>query len=290
MRYVAPTRDAFDRRVLAAPPLSHWGEFSSYIDGDAWPDAAALNALWPADAGVRFATQDKALLDDGLHYEERIARGAIATRPENWHDLFNAFAWLRYPTLKRALNARQVAEIGRMGPRERSRAQCALTHFDEAGILVTLRDAAMVAAWDRHDWHALFWTHREAWLRGEARVEIFGHALLEHALTPDKLLVGKALVVLDEGDGVGVDVGVGGGGTGTGSRGHADIVTICAEAIASGAILNDPQELRPLPVSGVPGWHEGTGDASFYLSAPCFQPVREGRVYPPALVACQSKP
>jgi len=58
--------------------------------------------------------QDKALLDDGLHYEERIARkGAIATRAENWHDLFNALIWLRYPSLKRALNARQMDEIAR---------------------------------------------------------------------------------------------------------------------------------------------------------------------------------
>ncbi|HEY4092246.1 MAG TPA: DUF3025 domain-containing protein [Luteibacter sp.] len=263
MRHVAPAREVFDRRVLASPPLSHWAGFAPLIEGEAWPEATGLNALLPDDSDLRFVAQDKALLDDGLHYEQRIANGSIATRPANWHDLFNAFVWLRYPALKRALNARQVAEIARMGPRERSRPQCALTHFDEAGIIVTLPDTAMLAAWDRHDWHALFWTHREAWLRGDARAEVFGHALLEHALTPEKLLVGKALVVI----------------------GGADAAATCAEAIARGDVLNDPQELRPLPVSGVPGWHADTADESFYTTAPCFQPVRAGRLYPAALVA-----
>jgi len=262
MRYVAPTREALDRRVLASPPLSHWSGYAAFVEGDAWPEVDALNACWSGESRHRFVTQDKALLADGLHYEERIAkRGAIATRPRNWHDLFNAFVWLRHGPLKRALNARQVAEIAIMGPRERSRPQCALTHFDEAGMVVSLRDPAMLAAWDAHDWHALFWTFRDAWLRGGARVEVFGHALLEHALTPGKLLVGKALVV----------------------TGQGDALARCAEAIASGAILNDPLELRPLPVSGVPGWHPDTGDESFYTTAPCFQPLRAGRVYPAPL-------
>lgn len=261
MRYVAPPREQLDRRVLAVPPLAHWSEFSALIASDAWPETAGLNALLPAGAGIRFVAQDRALLDDGLHYEERIAQGAIATREANWHDLFNAFVWLRYPTLKRALNARQVAEIARMGPRERSRPQCALTHFDEAGIIVTLRDSDMLAAWDKHDWHTLFWVYRDAWQRGDARAEIFGHALLEHALTPEKLLVGKALVVM----------------------GGDDAAAVCARAIAQGDVLNDPQELRPLPVSGVPGWHEDTENEAFYTTAPCFQPIRAGRMYPPAL-------
>ena len=264
MRYVAPTRAAFDRSVLALPPLSAWSAFRHLVAGDAWPAISDLNALLPPGSDVSFATQDKALLDDALHYEERIARrGAIATRPDNWHDLFNALVWLRYGALKRALNARQVGEIALMGPRERSRAQCALTHFDEAGIIVRLSDADMLAAWDAHDWHGLFWTHRDAWLSGRARAEVFGHALLEYALTPGGLIVGKALVVMGEGD--------------------DDAAAICADAIRRGEVLNDPQELRPLPVSGVPGWNARTPYESFYTEAPCFQPLRAGRRYPPPL-------
>lgn len=260
---MAPTREALDRSVLAAPPLSAWSCFAPLLRAGAWPSIVELNALWPEGARHRFVVQDKALLADGLHYEERIARhGAIATRPANWHDLFNAFVWLRYGAIKQALNARQMAEIAVMGPRERSRPQYALTHFDEAGVIVTLTDGRMLDAWDAHDWHRLFWTFRDAWLGGEARVEVFGHALLEHALTPGKLLVGKALVV----------------------AGGNDAARRCAEAIASGAVLVDPLELRPLPVSGVPGWHADTDSESFYRIAPCFQPLRAGRVYPAPLL------
>lgn len=263
MRYVAPTREALDRSVLASPPLSEWSAFAPLMEGADWPAVEQLNALWPAGSRHRFVAQDRALLADGLHYEERIAvHGAIATRTENWHDLFNAFVWLRYGALKQALNARQMAEIAIMGPRERSRPQYALTHFDEAGLIVTLSDVAMLDAWNAHDWHRLFWTCRDAWLRGEARIQVFGHALLEHALTPGKLLVGKALIVM----------------------GKDDAAASCAEAIASGAILNDPLELRPLPVSGIPGWHADTSSESFYAGAPCFQPLRAGRTYPGPLL------
>ncbi|MBB3228992.1 hypothetical protein FHW69_003640 [Luteibacter sp. Sphag1AF] len=265
MRYVAPTRAAFDRRLLGVPPLSRWAFAHDLLGSDHWPDVAALNALPGRDAGRTFVTQDVALLSDGLHYEERIANhGAIATRADNWHDLLNALVWLRYPALKRALNARQMVEIALMGRKQRSRPQCALTHFDEAGLLVVLSDPAMLDAWDVHDWHGLFWRHRDAWLRGDARVEVFGHALLEHALTPDTLLVGKALVVMGDAS--------------------VDVAQLCANVISDGSILRDPQELRPLPVSGVPGWHTRTDEEAFYREAACFQPLRAGRTYPPALL------
>ncbi len=53
-------------------------------------------------------------------------------------------------------------------------------------------------------------------------------------------------------------------------------------AIADGTALNDPLELRPLPLAGIPGWYPGQ-DARFFAEAECFQPVRAGRVYPPPL-------
>ena len=54
------------------------------------------------------------------------------------------------------------------------------------------------------------------------------------------------------------------------------------EAIAQGNLLNDPLELRPLPLAGVPGWHRQQ-DAAFYAQSDYFRPLREGRVYPAPL-------
>jgi hypothetical protein len=264
---VAPAREAVDPSVFGLEPLRDWAEYGDWLSDARWPSIDDLNARWPRHVHERFIAQTRELLDDGLHYEERIAeRSLIATREENWHDLFNAMIWLRHPSLKRALNKQQAADVAEFGRRERSRPQCAQTHFDEAGVVVTIRDPALLALWDAHDWYGLFWRHRDAWSEGAIKVEVFGHALLEHALTPGKLLVGKALVVLDE--------GVAGG---------ANAIERCASCIADGQVLRDPQELRPLPLSGIPGWHADNDAETFHLAAACYQPLREGRAYPAPL-------
>jgi hypothetical protein len=264
MRYIAPARGTVEPAVFSRLPLATWQSHAGWLQGADWPSIDTLNAARPTTMAERFVAQTPALLGDGLHYEQRIAeRGAIATREANWHDLFNALMWLRYPAIKRALNAQQIAEIARMGTRERSRAQYAMTHFDEAGVIVTLRAPALLSLWDAHDWHGLFWRERAAWLDGRASVEVFGHALLEHALSPGKLLVGKALVFLAHGnDGV--------------------AESTCASAIADGSLLRDPLHLRPLPLSGLPGWHAANDEEAFHVNAVCYQPRREGRTYPPA--------
>lgn len=279
MRFVAPARDAIDPAVFTRPPLSQWGEFDALLSGTTWPDVVALNGLVQNAAngkmphsGVsasempRFVAQTPELLRDGLHYETRIAeRGVIATRERNWHDLLNALIWLRYSDLKSALNARQCAEIARVGTKVRSRAQCALTHFDEAGIVVVLRDPRLLALWDMHDWHGLFWRERSAWQDGRIEVAVFGHALLEHALHAHQLLVGKALIAMPQ-------------------NGNCQSSTLAvAEAIRRGALLNDPQELRPLPLSGIPTWHAENASENFYRDAACFRPLRAGRCYSPPL-------
>jgi hypothetical protein len=234
-----------------------------------WPSIETIEAFRDKvqnatkDSLPHFVQQTPQLLSDGLHYEARIAeRGLVATRANNWHDLLNALIWLRHAALKSALNARQVAEIALIGSKQRTRAQYALTHFDEAGVIVRLRDPSLLTLWDAHDWHGLFWRERRAWHDGRIAVEVFGHALLEHALQPGVLFVGKALVLAENAAAwIGADA--------------------IAAAIRAGEVLNDPLELRPMPLSGIPGWHADNGNEAFYAATPCFRPIREGRRYPP---------
>ncbi|WP_347261840.1 DUF3025 domain-containing protein [Rudaea sp.] len=268
MRFVAPSRESIDPAVFLRPPLDSWGEFADLLREPAWPTIAQIEAMREKVENAAkarmpyFVEQTADLLRDGLHYEVRIGeRGEIATRPGNWHDLLNALVWLRYPAIKRALNARQLAGIAAVGPRQRTRAQCALTHFDEAGVIVQIDDPALLAQWDAHDWHGLFWRERAAWGDGRIRVDVFGHALLEHALQPAQLLVGKAVAIAP----------------------CADMPRRLAHMIDAGKLLNDPLELRPLPLSGIPGWHGDNGNESFYATAPCFRARRPGRSYPPAM-------
>jgi hypothetical protein len=257
MRFVAPARAAVPPSVYDTPPLADWRDGGDWLTRATFPDVDELNAGWPDAGGRRFVEQTPELLADGLHYETRIARhGRIATRPGNWHDFFNALVWRRHAPIKAALNARQVAEIAVMGDKARSRAQCALTHFDEGGVIVRVRDPALIALWDAHDWHGLFWRERAAWLEGRIVAQVFGHALLEMALVPHTVITGKALAVA------------------------GDDAAAVAHAIAASTALNDPQELRPLPISGIPGWHRDNAQEAFYREAPCFRPLRPGRTYP----------
>ncbi|WP_267220566.1 DUF3025 domain-containing protein [Dyella silvae] len=262
MRYIAPERGSVERSQFGQSPLQDWAAQAEWLQGSEWPSIAALNAARPEVMSECFVAQTTTLLSDGLHYEQRIAeRGEIATREANWHDLFNALIWLRHGGIKRALNVQQMAEIAHMGPRDRSRAQYAMTHFDEAGVLVAVRDPRLLELWDAHDWYGLFWRERGAWTDGRISVEVFGHALLEHALTPDKLLVGKALVFV-------------------GSATAESVESSCANGILAGRLLRDPLELRPLPLSGIPGWHPDNDSEAFHRDTPCYQPRRLGRRYP----------
>jgi hypothetical protein len=221
----------------------------------------------------RFRAQDAALLADGLHYEVRIAeRGELATRESHPHDFFNALVWLRHPRLKQALNARQVADIARVGPKQRTRGQCALTHFDEAGAIVWLSGSGPLSSWDAHDWSALFgaqWGHSIA-------VTVFGHALAEHVWNGHDLPVAKALAVrVDARAFAALETEAG-----AMIAGWPDAEARVAAAIAAGELLADPQELRPLPLAGIPGWHAESTRPAFLREAPCFRPLRPGRRYP----------
>lgn len=216
----------------------------------------------------RFAAQTAALIGDGLHYEQRIAeRGVVATREASTHDLFNAAMWLAHPRLKQAMNVRQAADVVRVGAKQRTRGQCALTHFDEAGAIVWVDGADLVAAWDAHDWHALFGAHRDAW-GARIALTIVGHALCDYALTHRDMPVAKALAVRVDRDRIAAlsqDAQI---------AAWPAVEAAVAADIATGRLLADPQELRPLPLAGVPGW------ALFDAGAPCFRPLRPGRTYP----------
>jgi hypothetical protein len=268
--------------VARHPLLRVFGDHADLIARADRAGASELERLRRATVAAdgiarpQFRAQDAQLLGDGLHYETRIAEhGVLATREHNAHDLFNALIWLRHPRLKQALNARQVADIAGVGPKQRTRGQCALTHFDEAGAIVWLADADSLRAWDAHDWPSLFGARRAHWGRSIA-VTVFGHALLEHVWSGHDLPVAKALAVRL-------------GATAFASlQVQAGALVACwppaetavAAAIADARLLADPQELRPLPLAGIPGWHADSARPEFLREAPCFRPLRPGRRYP----------
>ena len=271
MRFTAPERADLDASVFAHPV------FATLADGHLalcrqpqWPAVDSLNALWRAPENrfgnpYRFVAQET--LADGLHYEQRIfEQGLVATRSRNWHDLFNTFIWLRFPRIKAALNVRQCQDIAEVGAKQRTRSQCALTHFDEAGAVIWLADDSLLAHWDEHDWPAFFAGFNRALAAGGAQIWLFGHSIYEHALNPDIALIAKAVVFISDQ-----------------APADAGMDAWLAACIIERHCLQDPQELRPIPLSGLAHWHAGFGRADFYASVPCFKPKRPGKRYPAAL-------
>jgi Protein of unknown function (DUF3025) len=208
--------------------------------------AAALNAVAGDgnERGVRFVGQTELPL--GEPYEAFIARtGGVPTR-DNLHDLFNGLMWLSYPRTKRRLNLLHAAAIAREGKAGRRGAlRDALTLFDENAAMLQA-PAVLVDALRRREWTRLFLDERAAW--AQARLMLFGHALLEKLMQPRKAITAHVWVVESMAD----------------------------DALAASL---DPARLAakdflPLPVLGVPGWWRDNESPGFYDDADVFRMAR----------------
>lgn len=226
------------------------------IDGNQVTDCGQLNALLPpalqTESGhaVSFVPSDE--LGDSA-YEYRIyTTGRVSTRPDNWHDLFNALAWMRFPQIKAAMNALHYRAWDEQHDGRRGKLRDALTLFDECGVIVFSTATGILDALAQRRWRDAF-TASDFSTR--TRVAICGHAMLEKYLAPYKSMTAKALLMI-------VDEAF--------MRQPRDLLLArIDEAIAgkmlAGSLLTQPADLSPLPLSGVPGWWPfEPQDESFY--------------------------
>ncbi len=206
------------------------------------PVAEALNRA--SDRRPLFV--DPSALPAGEPYESFIARtGGVPTR-DNAHDLLNGLMWLTHPHLKARLNALQVEQIAREGVgAHRGAVRNALTLFDENAAWLQA-PAALVNALRQRDWMALFVTRRTLWQ--QARLRLFGHALLDKLTQPRKAITAHVWVVPPEVADPAAWL-----------AGHLD-----AESLAAKPWL-------PLPVLGVPGWWNLNEQTDFYDDASVFR-------------------
>jgi hypothetical protein len=226
-------------RTLGEPAHARWQQ--------GVPVAEALNealascgpVVLPAGP-LRFVPQ--AELPAGEAYEAFVRRTAGVPTRDNLHDFFNGLVWLRWGSLKAALNARQAAEIARDGVGgSRGAVRDAITLFDESGALLQA-PAGLVAALRARDWHRLFIGQRPLWR--QARLWLVGHALLEKLTRPRKPITAHVLL--------------------------ADAQGMPLAPVA--------KPFLPLPVLGVPGWWPANEDPAFYADAAVFRPAQADSV------------
>jgi hypothetical protein len=202
--------------------------------------AAALQAAKPAPV-PDFVLQGN--LPAGQAYEAHIFQTRTVPTRDNLHDFFNGLVWLAFPEAKRRLNELQAAEIARTGiGATRGPLRDALTLFDENGAVLDAPDALWKALVAR-DWTSLFVTQRALW--SEARLLVFGHALLEKLVSPRKAATAHVLLPLPDA-----------------ARSLALDDAALARSLSPERLARKP--FAPLPVLGIPGWCAANVSAEYY--------------------------
>ncbi len=213
---------------------------------------AGLNAASPSS--VNFVPQSD--LPEGTAYEQHIWDTRRVPTRDNLHDFFNGLVWLQFPRTKRRLNQLQAQAIAADGVQAvRGPLRDAVTVFDENGALLQAPDALWGALRAR-DWQRLFIDLRPLW--AEARLVLFGHALLEKLVFPRKPMVAHvfhAPVAMNS---------------------IADMDSWLADQMDASAWSTKP--FTPLPVLGVPGWWPANEAPGFYADAQVFRPLRAAPV------------
>jgi len=249
--------------VWSAPWLAGWRTRGMPLAG-CWRAGEPLPDLLSAAGeaqGLSVSFVPQSALPEGTAYERFIFDQRQVPTRENLHDFFNGLCWLRFPRAKQQLNRLQAAEIARQGVQgTRGPLRDALTLFDENAALLQAPEALWTALLAR-DWRRLFVDLRPLW--AQARLELFGHALLEKLVSPYKSITAHVYVVPVP-------------------PGQADDVAWDAWLAGSlGAEGLRAKPFTPLPVLGVPGWWPWNEDPAFYADADVFR----ARKVPTARVA-----
>ena len=261
-----------------------WRDYRTLISGlqiatgnsPDFPTLSQLQATLPDCAGNRSGQSVTLVPGERLsatRYEQRIfLNGEISTRKNNWHDLFNALVWARFPRLKSAMNAVHYQQIGIQQNNRRSRLRDALTLLDECGVIVVSDKRPPLLDLAALDWHAAFRQRAACWL-DEIQVFVCGHALLEKFLNPYKSLTAHAVLVRL--------------GSSSAGRPRESLLRAVdrrmAEMLLGGGQFKSPASLSPLPLMGIPGWWPGgLQDDAFYADPEVFR--RPGKRFRPAPV------
>jgi hypothetical protein len=218
-------------------------------------------------------------------YETRVyARGKVLTRSRNWHDLFNALAWITFPRSKAAINRHHYREmLARQGegsrgtprteggsrgtPRteggSRGTPRDVLSLFDEGGVIVASSEPELGALLRKFQWKELLW-QRRAEVIESMRFYVFGHSIYEKTLRPYKGITAKSVIFdvpLRE-----LERPL--------PQQLATLDARLAKHFGDPKALAATEDYAPLPVLGIPGWTADNEDEHYYDDTQHFRPGR----------------
>ena len=249
--------------LYAAPlfdPLRHWlARLPPRPDAQALAELAGQFPIHTENGQrVRFVPPRP----DGLAYECRIwESGEVETRPDNWHDFFNALVWLSFPQTKIAVSAAHMRAMQAPGE-TRGTLRDALTHFDECGIVVLSSQPELLDLLRGFRWKELF-VGRRAEVKRCMRFVIFGHAIYESLLKPFRGLTAKAVLYEVGEDWLALDA----------AGLNAAVDSRLAADLTSGR-YGRPRDFQPLPLLGIPGVTPDSEHPDYYDDTSQFRPGR----------------
>lgn len=244
----------------AAPWLAPWREVGEPLGASVLAGASVADALNHAAqaAGLACRFQPQSQTAGAAAYEQGIHEQGLVPTRDNLHDFFNGLGWLHWPQAKQQLNRLHVHELSQptRGPADsrslRGPVRDALTLLDENGALLQAPDPLWLALQERC-WLDLFGPLRPLWK--QARLFLFGHALLEQLVHPYKSITAHVWRVSGECDGQ-----------------VSALDAWLAADLTPAKLATKP--FAPLPVLGVPGWWTANLSPDFYLDSRVFRPWR----------------
>ena len=267
----------WDRAALLQSPLfAPLRPILADIRDDDFPTLQECNALLAAHhppitvqsgSPLSFVEHEHGKLPFEAQYEPRsYLKGEVPTRADNWHDLFNALAWLTFPKTKAAINARHyhaLSEGGIAAGSQRGAARDVNTLFDESGVVVVYADAELAGLLQNFRWKELFWQNREQ-VRASMGFYMFGHGLYEKALQPYVGMTGQGLLLAVEQEFF----------SWAPARQLAHLDRLLADYLAMPEQCRSTRDLSPVPLLGIPGWAPDNDHEAYYDNTAYFRPGR----------------
>ena len=263
--------------MLQSPLLAPLHPVISIFEDDYFPSIEVCNALLDKQRPsitvqqgqpLRFVKQALGKQSFESQYEPRCyLKGEVQMREANWHDLLNALVWLTFPKSKAAINALHYHALTNVVVNRTSSQRGVVrdvnTLLDESGVIVVCSDTELEKLLRSFQWQELFWQRREH-VKSNMGFYIFGHGLYEKALSPYIGMTGQGVVL---------------------SVAQSFFAWTLPQQLAYiddclAKNLNEPShyantcDLAPVPLLGVPGWHQENENQLFYSNANYFRAGR----------------
>jgi len=235
------------------------------VDAYAWPSLENYNQLNSTnpiinanEKPIKFVSQLNTSNTFAEQYEPMIfLNGEVQTRLESWHDFFQVLVWKTFPHLKSTINALHYSSANSRykndsSNKSRSALENFLTLFDECGAIIVYSDEIIPTLLNEFNWKELFITHRQDF---SEKVEciVFGHAMYEKAIQPYIGMTSHCLLVKQPESFFELST----------EYKNKILDEILSKKLSSEKNWTT-KSLQPLPILGVPEWHEENSNPNFY--------------------------